>query len=183
VVIVLQPRCASNSLARKTRAILMPYAARLRFCLRMTTAAVLAFAFGHLLAIPLHGLWAVLTAVAVTQISVGGSLRATAEYVIGTFGGAIYAVAVAVLVPHATATAMAGVLALAIAPLAYAAALHASFRVAPFTAVIVLLVSAQLGEGPIESALYRLLEVALGGAVAAAVSLVVFPDRGHAMGL
>jgi uncharacterized membrane protein YccC len=158
------------------------YKARLRFCLRTTIAAVLAFAVAQFLTIPLHGLWVVLTAVVVIQMSVGGSLRATAEYVIGTFGGAVYASAVGVLVPHTTALALAGVLALAIAPLAYAAAVNPSFRVAPFTAAIVLLISTQLGEGPIESALYRLLEVVLGGAVAIAVSLLVFPERAHGLG-
>jgi uncharacterized membrane protein YccC len=158
------------------------YKARLRFCLRTTIAAVLAFAVAQFLTIPLHGLWVVLTAVVVIQISVGGSLRATAEYVIGTFGGAVYATAVGILVPHTTAIALAGVLALAIAPLAYAAAVNPSFRVAPFTAAIVLLISTELGEGPLESALYRLLEVVLGGAVAIAVSLLVFPERAHGLG-
>jgi uncharacterized membrane protein YccC len=75
------------------------------------------------------------------------------------------------------------VLALTIAPLAYAAAINPSFRVAPFTAAIVLLISGQLGEGPVESALYRLLEVALGGGVAVVVSLVVLPERAHGLGL
>jgi uncharacterized membrane protein YccC len=159
------------------------YRAQLRFCLRMTAAALLAFALTQLFAIPLHGLWAVLTAVVVTQISVGGSLRATAEYVIGTIGGAAYASLVGVLVPHTTTLALAGVLALTVAPLAGAAALNPSFRVAPFTAVIVLLISNELGEGPIESALHRLLEVALGGAVAVTVSLLVFPERAYGLGL
>jgi uncharacterized membrane protein YccC len=131
----------------------------------------------------LHGLWAVLTAVVVTQISVGGSLRATAEYVVGTLGGVAYATLVGVLVPHTTPLALAGVLALTVAPLAGAAALNPSFRVAPFTGVIVLLISNELGEGPLESALYRLLEVALGGAVAVTVSLLVFPERAYGLGL
>jgi uncharacterized membrane protein YccC len=157
--------------------------AQLRFCLRMTVAALLAFALTQLLAIPLHGLWAVLTAVIVTQISVGGSLRAATEYVVGTQGGVAYATLVGVLVPHATPLALAGVLALTVAPLAGAAALNPSFRVAPFTAVIVLLISNELGEGPLESALYRLLEVALGGAVAVTVSLSVFPERAYGLGL
>ena len=162
---------------------LSAYRAPLRFCLRVTVAAVLAYALAHLLPIPLHGLWAVLTAVLVTQLSVGGSLGATTEYVIGTLGGVIYAGALGALLPHATPLAMAGVLALTVAPLAYAAALNPSFRVAPFTGVIVLLISSQLGEGPIESALYRLFEVALGCAVAVVVSLLVLPDRAHRLGL
>jgi uncharacterized membrane protein YccC len=156
---------------------------RLRFCLRVTTSAIVAFALAQFLAIPLHGLWAVLTAVVVTQMSVGGSLKATADYVIGTVGGAVYATAIAWLVPHPNPLAVAGVLALAIAPLSYAAAVNPSFRVAPFTAVIVLLISSQMGEAPIESAFYRLLEVVIGGAVAVAVSLLVFPARAHALGL
>jgi uncharacterized membrane protein YccC len=159
------------------------YRARLRFCLRMTVAGLLAFAAAQALTIPLHGLWVVLTALVVTQMSVGGSLRATTDYVMGTLGGAIYASAVGMLVPHTTAITLAGLLAITIAPLAYAAALNPSFRIAPFTAVIVLLISSQLGEGPIESAIYRLLEVILGGAIAVTVSLLVFPERAHGLGL
>jgi uncharacterized membrane protein YccC len=158
------------------------YGPRLRFCLRMVTAAVLAFAVAQLLTVPLHGLWVVLTAVVVTQMSVGGSLRATAEYVIGTFGGAVYAGAIAVWVPHVSAVGLAVVLALAIAPLAWAAAARPSFRAAPFTAVLVLLISSQLGEGPIESAFYRVVEVGLGGLAAVIVSMLVFPQRAHGLG-
>jgi uncharacterized membrane protein YccC len=165
------------------RAELSRYRTPLRFCLRMTAAALLAFALAQVWNIPLHGLWAVLTAVVVTQISVGGSLHATTDYVLGTIGGVIYAAAIAVLIPHTSALALAGVLALTIAPLAYAAAVNSSFRVAPFTGAIVLLISGQLGEGPIESALYRLLEVALGGGVAVVVSLLVLPERAHRIGL
>src|SRR6476619_6323497 len=165
----------------RARTRLIPYRVQLRFCLRMTAAALLAFALAQVWNIPLHGLWAVLTAVVVTQISVGGSLQATTEYVLGTIGGAVYAAAIAVLIPHTTELALAGVLALTIAPLAYAAAVSPSFRVAPFTAAIVLLISGQLGESPVQSALYRLLEVAIGGGVAVAVSLVVLPERAHGL--
>ena len=157
--------------------------AQLRFCLRVTVAALLAFAIAQVLTMPLHGLWTVLTAVVVTQISVGGSLRASADYVVGTFGGAIYACAVGVLVPHPTGIALAGVLAITVAPLALAAALNPSFRVAPFTALIVLLLAGELGEDPIASGLYRLLEVGLGGAVAVTVSLLVLPERAHGLGI
>jgi uncharacterized membrane protein YccC len=165
------------------RARLRPYRSQLRFCLRMTVAALLAFALTQLWTIPLNGLWAVLTAVVLTDVSVGRSVHATTEYVMGTIGGAIYAAALGVLIPHTTALALACVLAFAIAPLAVAAAVSPSFRAAPFTAAIVLLISGQLGESPIQSALYRLLEVAIGGGVAVAVSLVVLPERAHGLGL
>ncbi|HXW49839.1 MAG TPA: FUSC family protein [Xanthobacteraceae bacterium] len=158
------------------------YRPQLRFSVRMTAAGLLALLVAQSLALPLQGLWVVLTAVVVTQMSVGGSLRATIEYIVGTLGGAVYAAAVGLLIPHGTATAQAGVLALTIAPLAFAAAMNPNFRVAPFSAVLVLLLSGQLGESPIESALTRCLEVALGGAIAIAVSLLVFSVRAHNLG-
>jgi uncharacterized membrane protein YccC len=158
------------------------YRSQLRFSLRMTAAGLLALIVAQSLALPLHGLWVVLTAVVVTQMSVGGSLRATIEYTIGTLGGAVYAAAIGVLFPHAGALAQGGVLALTIAPLAFAAALNPNFRVAPFSAVLVLLLSGQLGEGPIESAFTRFMEVALGGAIAIFISLLVFSQRAHSLG-
>jgi uncharacterized membrane protein YccC len=156
---------------------------QLRFCLRATVNAVLAFSLAHVLAVPLHGMWAVLAAVMVIQVSVGGSLKAARDYIIGTAGGAVYTGVVAALLPHATMLAFAGVLALAVAPLAYAAALNPSFRAAPVTAVLVLMISTQLGETAIELALDRSLGVAAGGVVAVMVSLVVFPARAHTLGI
>ena len=158
------------------------YRSQWRFSLRMTAAGLLALIVAQSLALPLHGLWVVLTAVVVTQMSVGGSLRATIEYTIGTLGGAVYAAAIGVLVPHAGAFAQGGVLALTIAPLAFVAAINPNFRVAPFSAVLVLLLSGQLGEGPIESAFTRFLEVTLGGAIAIIISLLVFSQRAHSLG-
>ena len=176
---------AVNSLInwKRIRAELNAHRPELRFCLRSTVAGLVAFAISQVLAIPLHGLWVVLTAVVVTQVSTGGSLRATFDYVVGTVGGAVYAGVIGLLVPHATPLTQGAALALTIAPLALLAAFNPSFRVAPFSAVLVLLISGQLNEGPIESALYRTFEVALGGAVAVAVSLLVFPQRAHGLGL
>ena len=94
---------------------------QLRFCLRATVAALVALAIANSLNFPLHGSWMVLTAVVVTQVSVGGSLRATLDYVVGTLAGAVYAAAVGVLVPHVTALRPAVALTLAVAPLALSA--------------------------------------------------------------
>ena len=156
---------------------------QLRFCLRATVSALVALAVSRSLNFPLHGLWMVLTAVVVSQVSVGASLRATIDYLVGTLAGAAYAAGVGVLVPHATALGQAVALTLAVAPLAFVAALIPSFRVAPFSAVLVLLIGGVLGESPIASAGVRVLEVALGGVVAAAVSMLVFPERAHKLGL
>jgi hypothetical protein len=156
---------------------------KLRYCLRMTVAGLVAFGIARLLNVPLHGLWVILTAIVVMQMSAGGSLRATVEYIIGTVGGAVYAAIIGILIPHAGAPALAAVLALTIAPLALAAAINPNFRVAPFSAVLVLLIAGQFGEGPIESAITRSGEVALGGIIAVAVSLLVFPERAYHMRL
>ena len=153
------------------------YRSQLRFCIRVTVAAISALLIAQLFALPLHGLWVVLTATVVTQLSVGGSVQASAEYVIGTLGGAVYAGLLGFLIPDTMLAAQVGVLAVTIAPLAFLAALNPNFRVAPFSAVLVLLIAGQLGEGPIGSALTRLFEVVLGGAVAVIVSLLVLPVR------
>jgi uncharacterized membrane protein YccC len=171
------------SLRNQVRDWVRAFRPQLRFCLRATVAALLALAIANSLNFPLHGSWMVLTAVVVTQVSVGGSLRATLDYVVGTLAGAVYAAAVGLLVPHVTALGQAIALTLAVAPLSLAAALRPSFRVAPFSAVLVLLIGGALGENPVMSAVVRVLEVALGGAVAAAVSMLVFPERAHKLGI
>ncbi len=178
----MQIRMDKLAIRSRVRDQVRAYRAELRYCLRTTVAGLSAFAIARSLAFPLHGLWAVLTAVVVSQVSVGGSLRATIEYMIGTLGGAVYAAAIGVLIPHTTASAQAFVLALAVAPLALAAAINPNFRVAPFSAVLVLLIGSELGENPIESAVIRVSEVALGGAVAVGVSVLVFPERAHGLG-
>jgi uncharacterized membrane protein YccC len=174
-----------NKLAgwKRVRALIGAHRAELRFCARVTASGLAAFAIAQVLTIPLHGLWMILTAIVVTQMSTGGSLRATLEYIVGTVGGAVYAGIIGLLIPHTTPLAEAGVLALAIAPLALAAAFNLNFRVAPFSAVLVLLIAGQFGEGPVESAIARSSEVALGGVIAVVVSLLVFPERAHHMRL
>jgi uncharacterized membrane protein YccC len=154
----------------------------LRFGVRATISALLAFSVTRLVHAPLHGLWAVLTAVVVLQMSAGGSIRATIEYVLGTFAGAVYASILSLVIPHTTPLAIAGVLALAIGPLAYMAARSPVFRVAPFTAVIVLLLASEFGQGPVMAAAIRLFEVGFGGVVALAVSLLILPERAHNVG-
>src|SRR5262245_65701844 len=73
----------------------------MRLGIRVSIAAVASFLLAHWLSLPLC-LWAVLTAVILTQMSVGRSLNATLNYMIGTLGGAIYNGAVAVLITPAS---------------------------------------------------------------------------------
>src|SRR6266566_3982118 len=133
----------------------------LRLCVRSTTAAVVTLAASQLLNLPI-ALWAVLTAVILTQISVGRSFKATIDYLASTLGGAVYAGAIGALVPHDNQFAVFAALAIALAPAVLLAALNPRFSAAPFTA-----------------AFERVIEVAVGCVVGLAVSLVVLPARAH----
>jgi len=150
----------------------------LRLCLRSTTAAVLTLAVAHLLNLPI-ALWAVLTAVILTQISVGGSLKATTDYLIGTLGGAVYAGAIGAVIPHDNEFAVSAGLAMAVAPAVLLAALNPRFRAGPFTAVMVFFGPTITHTGPIVAAFERVIEVAVGCVVGLFVSLVVLPARAH----
>ena len=171
------------AISHRIAALLRASKPRWRFCVRMTVSALAALAVAQALNVPLQGLWVIITAIVVTQMSAGGSLRATLEYIIGTVGGAIYGAIIGVLIPHDTPLTEAFILALAIAPLALVAASNPNFRVAPFSAVLVILIAGRFGEGPIESAITRSGEVALGGIIAVVVSLLVFPQRANHMRL
>src|SRR5215216_4472286 len=124
------------------------HSAELRLGLRVSTAAVLSFALSHWLNLPLS-LWTVLTAVILTQMNVGRSLKATLDYLVGTLGGAVYSGIVAVLIPHQSEPALLAVLA--------------------------------IGMGPLQSAAYRVIEVALGAVTGLAVSLLVLPARAQGL--
>jgi uncharacterized membrane protein YccC len=146
--------------------------------IRVTVAAMgalsIAMAFG--LKLPL---WAVLTSIIVTQMSVGRSLKATRDYLLGTIGGAVYGAMVAVLIPHSGEGALLAVLVLAVAPLAFVAAINPSLNVATVTAIIVLLLPAMNHGNPLDSAIDRVLEVAIGAVTGLVVSFVVLPSRAH----
>jgi len=154
--------------------------AELALALRVTVAAVLAFLVSAALHVPLP-LWTVLTAVILTQATFGSSLKATIDYMLGTFCGAIYGGAIAVLIPHESELARAAVLALAVAPLALLGGLKPSFATATFTGVLVLLVPEIAHVSPIQSSLYRIIEVAVGALTALIASLIVVPTRAHSL--
>jgi uncharacterized membrane protein YccC len=169
---------AIATLARVLRAVVRRRRVQLALSIRVTIAALVALALAQLLQLPLP-LWAVLTAVIVTQMSVGRSLKATFDYLVGTLGGAVYGGAIGVLIPHSSEVALLAVLALAVAPLALLAAINPRFSVAPITAIIVLLIPTMTNTGPIASALDRVLEVALGGVTGLVVSFILLPANAH----
>ena len=150
----------------------------LRLAVRVTSAAVLAFALANLLGFT-HGFWAVITAIIVMQTSVGGSLKAALDRLLGTIAGALWGAAIAVLVPHATTSGLAEAMVLAIAPLALLAAIKPNFKVAPITAFIVLVPLSGQAAAPLTFALNRILEISIGSVVGMATSLLILPARAH----
>ncbi len=163
---------------KRLRALVRHHRVQIALSIRMTIAALAALVLAQLLQLPLP-LWAVLTAVIVTQLSVGRSLKATFDYLVGTLGGAIYGGAIGVLIPHASEITLLGVLALAMAPLALIAAINPRFSVAPITAIIVLLIPTMTHASPVASAVDRVIEVALGGFTGFFVSFLLLPANAH----
>ena len=152
--------------------------AQRRLALRVTISAVVTLAASHALQLNIP-LWAVLTAVMLTQLSVGRSLQATTNNFIGTIGAAAYAGAVGALMPDAQGAALYAGLAIVVAPATLLAALDPRLSAAPFTAVLVFLAPTVTHATPLASALERLWEVAVGGSIGLAVSLLVLPARAH----
>ena len=149
---------------------------QLGLAIRVTVAAVAAYATATALHLLLP-LWAVLTSLIVTQMSVGRSLKATRDYVLGTIGGAIYGGAIAILIPYSTEAGLLALLVLAVAPLAFVAAINPSLNAATVTAIIVLLVPTMHHSDPMTSAIDRVSEVGVGAITGLLVSFLVLPSR------
>jgi uncharacterized membrane protein YccC len=140
----------------------------------MTVAAILAFVAAWAFALP-EGYWAVISAVVVMQGSLGGTLGASLDRLMATVAGAMMGAACLSLrgpLPEVL------VLTLAVGPTALLAALRPSFRLAPITAVIVL-VGASPGAGLL-TAFHRVMEITLGCVIGALTAHLVLPDRARA---
>ena len=155
-------------------------AVAVRLCLRMTIAGLLAYVLAEFFVLP-QGYWAVFSAIIVMQASVGGSIKATADRLIGTIGGALAGGAVAYLLPHANVLSLGVALVIALVPLTLVAALWPNYRIAPLTAVIVLLTPGAQQLGPLNSALYRIVEITLGSFIGLGVSLSLLYDPSWAL--
>jgi uncharacterized membrane protein YccC len=144
--------------------------------LRMTASSLATFALAEALGLP-QEFWAVITALIVTQSNVGGSLKAALDRFTGSLLGAVYGGAVAFMIPHADGLTRAAALVVAVAPLSFMAAYSAGFRIAPITAIIVLLSATGSTLGPLGFATDRIVEVGLGCAIGLLVSVLVVPAR------
>jgi hypothetical protein len=151
---------------------------QLALAIRVTVAAVVAYSIAVALHLTLP-LWAVLTSLIVTQMSVGRSLKATADYMLGTIGGAIYGGAIAVLIPHSSEAALLALLVLTVGPLAFIGSLNPTLTAATVTGVIVLLVPEMHHASPLSSVIDRLIEVTVGASTGLLASFLVLPSRAH----
>ncbi|MBK3661501.1 FUSC family protein [Bradyrhizobium diazoefficiens] len=149
---------------------------QLGLAVRVTVAATAAYALATALHLLLP-LWAVLTSIIVTQMSVGRSLKATRDYMLGTIGGAVYGGAIAILIPYSGELGLLGLLVLAVAPLAFVAAIYPNLSSATVTAVIVLVLPTMHHADPMASAIDRVSEVSVGAITGLLVSFLVLPSR------
>ncbi len=126
--------------------------AQLALAFRVTIGAAGAYAIATAIHLRLP-LWAVLTSLIVTQMSVGRS--------------------------HSGEAGLVALLVLAVAPLAFIAAINPSLNAATVTAVIVLLVPTMSHVDPLASAIDRVMEVTVGALTGLLVTFFVLPSRAH----
>jgi uncharacterized membrane protein YccC len=150
------------------------YKSELQLVVRALVATALSLLIAEALALPQSN-WAVLTALIIVQGSLGGTLTAGLDRLVGTLAGAVLGAAAAQVREFWDAPQVL-LLLLAVAPGATLAALRPSFRVAPLTAAIVLLANPS-DASPIASAMDRVIEIALGTIIGIVVSILVLPSR------
>ena len=147
----------------------------LRHAVRVSAAVGGAFLVGAGLQLP-QSYWAVFTAVIVVQTSIGGTITAAFERLLGTVVGGVVGVAAAYLRAQ-TILEEGLILSIAIAILAFAAAVRPSLRVAPITAAIVLVGGSTAHMDPIVAAGWRVLEILIGSIIGLSATLLIFPAR------
>ena len=146
--------------------------AELRHAVRVSVAVGAAYAAGRIAGLP-QSYWAVFTAVIVVQTSIGATITASVERLLGTLVGALVGVAAA-WIRARTVVEEGVVLAGAVALAAFLAAVRPSLRVAPITAAIVL-VGGSSRMDPTLAAVWRVIEIVIGGVIGVAATLLIFP--------
>jgi len=141
---------------------------------RLMAAVGVAFAVYELFRLP-QGYWAVFTVIIVMQGSIGGTLDASVDRMFGTAAGALVGGTAAALVPH-TSWALGTALVVCVGATALLAASKPRFKVAPITVAIMLL-SSSGGMNPVDAALFRVLEIGVGGVLGVLATLFVLPAR------
>ena len=167
-----------GSAVTKTREFLKRRGPELRQTLRVTIATGVAYVAFRLLDLQ-QGYWAVFTVLIVMQGSIGGTLGAATERMIGTLAGAVFGGLAAAF--HSNTSVGVGIaLVLVTFVTIWSAAVRPQLRVAPVTAAIMLLTEpagAPVGEFVID----RIIEIGLGGLIGVLATVLIFPARSHAV--
>ena len=170
-------RFVGADLSRRALAAAGARKSELRHATRVSAAVLAAYLLSTLLHLP-QGYWAVFTAVIVVQASLGATITASIERFLGTVVGAAAGAAAAYV--HTLYPAWGGaILAVTVALLAFLAAVRPTFKVAPVTAVI-MLIGATTELDPLSAAVFRVAEITVGSLVGVAATLLIFPARAHA---
>ncbi|MEZ0262797.1 MAG: FUSC family protein [Alphaproteobacteria bacterium] len=154
---------------------------KLRHAVRVTASALAAFGVNSIVQLP-QGYWIAFTAILVVQTSVGGSVKAVFERMLGTFAGAAWGAVVCTVASHFDHSYYWVAVIAGIAPASFLAALYPSFRIAPITVAIMLFGDMGLIHlTPLQYAEHRVAEIGLGCIIGMVVSLTVLPSRAHRM--
>ncbi|TAL27428.1 MAG: FUSC family protein [Alphaproteobacteria bacterium] len=159
-------------------AALTQYRPQLRQCVRVTAAALVAYAVNLYFEFQ-QGYWIAFTAIIIVQANLGGSLRAAFERMTGTLAGAAYGALVITLMPHETQPLFALTVILGLAPAGFAAAVSPMFRIAPITVAIMLFGNLAPDMPPVVFAEHRVAEIGMGCLIGLAMSVLVAPSRAH----
>ena len=108
-------------------------------------------------------------------------MKAAADRMVGTLAGALWGGLVSIALSHQGEVQTGLAVLAAVAPTALLAALNSSFRVAPITALIVLLPTSGPALTPLAYALERIVEITLGIAIGVGVALFVLPARARGL--
>lgn len=172
------PKPSKRPLPARLRSLLTRRASDLRQMVRVTIAVAAAYATYKILDLQ-QGYWAVFTVLIVMQGSIGGTLGAAIDRMIGTIGGAIFG-GIAVAMHTGTALSLGIVLVVVTALATLAAAIRPQLRTASVTAAILLL-TAPPDVQATSFVIDRIVEITIGGVIGVLATVLIFPARSHAL--
>jgi len=145
---------------------------------RTAAAAAVSFLFAEAFSLP-QGYWAVISAVLITQETMGATVQAVRVRLVGTFAGAAIGFLLAMVTPSGEWGTLVA-LVISTGWLAIFAVRYPSLRIAPMTAAI-MLVAAPSHADVVVSAGHRVLEILIGCLIGIGVQLLVFPRRAETL--
>lgn len=172
------PKPGKLPLTQRLRNLLTRRASDLRQTVRVTVAVAAAYAVYKILDLQ-QGYWAVFTVLIVMQGSIGGTLGAAIDRMMGTIGGAVFG-GIAVAMHTGTALSLGIVLVVVTALATLVAGIRPQLRTASVTAAILLL-TAPPDVQATSFVIDRIVEIIIGGVIGVLATVLIFPARSHAL--